>query len=198
MGRATVRDGAFTLIELLLVVAIVAVLIGMAAPVLRSTRDSARRVACMANLKSLYTGTLAFGLERAAYPKGSRRGDVRQGAVSLALELQGYVDAPVPTLSPSGTPQSSAPYVCPADIAEAPLSGFSYDYEMARRLAAPEWQWDVFRAPTDAARAEHLWRTRSEQPQFVWFTEIDAFHRGDPEPLLVRGDGYVGRYNNGR
>jgi prepilin-type N-terminal cleavage/methylation domain-containing protein len=44
---------AFTLIELLIVIAIVAVLIGLLAPALAGARRSARNVACLANLRQI-------------------------------------------------------------------------------------------------------------------------------------------------
>jgi len=47
------RTGAFTLLELLVVIAIVAVLLGVLVPALASARASARKVACMANLRQI-------------------------------------------------------------------------------------------------------------------------------------------------
>lgn len=192
------RVRAFTLIEALLVLAIIAVLMGITLPMLRGTRDSARLTACLVNLKSLYTGTLSFGLERNSFPLGSRRGDVRTGAVSLALDLQGHIDAAVPTTEKSGMPRSGAPYTCPSDRTDAPLTGFSYEYEIALRLVEPEWRWDTLHAPTDRARAESVWKSRADLPNGIWYVETAAHHSQEPAPLVATGDGYVGPFARGK
>lgn len=47
------RRRAFTLIELLVVVAIIAILMGMIFPVFAASRESARRTACLSNVRQL-------------------------------------------------------------------------------------------------------------------------------------------------
>ncbi len=53
------RDG-FTLVELLLVIAIIAILVSITIPALGSSRETSRRVKCMVNLKQIGTGLQAY------------------------------------------------------------------------------------------------------------------------------------------
>jgi prepilin-type N-terminal cleavage/methylation domain-containing protein len=54
------RCGAFTLVELLVVVAIIAVLLGLLLPVLGRTRASADRAVCYSNVRQLSAGILSY------------------------------------------------------------------------------------------------------------------------------------------
>lgn len=53
MALSPVRKAAFTLVELLVVIAIIGVLIGLLLPAVQSARESARRNACSNNVKQL-------------------------------------------------------------------------------------------------------------------------------------------------
>src|SRR2546428_13829508 len=56
---------AFSLIELVVVVGIIAVLLALLLPVLGTARESARRAACLSNLRQI-------GLALGAYPEDNR------------------------------------------------------------------------------------------------------------------------------
>jgi prepilin-type N-terminal cleavage/methylation domain-containing protein/prepilin-type processing-associated H-X9-DG protein len=73
------RDGsAFTLVELLVVLAIISLLVGLLLPAIQSARESGRRSECLNNLKNLALATLNFETVHSRYPAASqdRTGDV--------------------------------------------------------------------------------------------------------------------------
>jgi len=57
------RNRAFTLVELLVVISIIALLIAMLLPSLRRARDQAKSVACAANLKQINDAIWSYGTE---------------------------------------------------------------------------------------------------------------------------------------
>lgn len=59
MGRAK----GFTLIELLVVIAIIALLMGVLMPALRKARESGKRIACLANQKTLTTAWYMYAID---------------------------------------------------------------------------------------------------------------------------------------
>lgn len=67
---AAIRPG-FTLVELLVVVAIIGMLIGMLLPAVQGARESARRTHCMSNLKQIGLGLQLHHDVRKRFPSGA-------------------------------------------------------------------------------------------------------------------------------
>ena len=60
----------FTLIELLIVIAIIAILAGMLLPALNNARKSARQMSCLSNLKNQITALLNYQTDNGDYVPG--------------------------------------------------------------------------------------------------------------------------------
>ncbi|MBC8101321.1 MAG: type II secretion system protein [Cytophagales bacterium] len=66
---ATPRRAAFTLVELLTVIAIIAILSAFLFPAFARVRESARQATCISNLKEIYTSVRQYELDKRRYPE---------------------------------------------------------------------------------------------------------------------------------
>lgn len=65
------RPRAFTLVELLVVIAVIGILVGLLLPAVQSSRESARRVQCLSNLTQLVLAVGNYEMSHRYYPAGT-------------------------------------------------------------------------------------------------------------------------------
>ena len=172
---------AFSLVELLVVVLVIAVLIGLAIPALSSARDAARATRCLANIRSLGSAVEAYkDANSGRYPFANHTADVR-------FEFT----APYPVIgtmlgvSPPGTDEEIArriePFVCPADNPAGAWSGFSYIYR----------PWDMMATWPGPDPQLGVSRVLAALPQEVIFVEAVYRHHGTGAAYRNDGAAYL-------
>lgn len=116
---------AFTLVELLTVIAIIAVLTAITIPVINNVRESARNTRCMVNLRGLHTAASLWSTENGGRLPDARRWAYNEGAsnTSHQYQLSNYL---VMT-APKGAAWGDAP------------SPMKCDSAAAIRLSTQEW-----------------------------------------------------------
>lgn len=159
------RNGAFTLLEVLVVLFIVAILVTLTLPVISKLHARAQRAQCSANLKSLYVAADLYLQENGSWPQIPR---------SAGSAPEEYAEAWITALSPFGPTRKT--WICPTiqNLMENP------DYATSATARV-----DYIATPFDDKPATpHRW------PRQPWFAErADVHGHGN---LIIFTDGSIG------
>ena len=164
------RKGHFTLIELLIVIAIIAILAALLLPAISQARRTAQRVSCASNLKQMGTGMMSY--------TGDFDGRL---PYKISDSYYDYISAFVVLFNPwvgnknsvynwgKRNPNPNIIWRCSEDIPtdgkgfEGPYYGSSYDYEYqyrCRRLSSTMhsvlegvFEWEYILKPVPASEA---------------------------------------------
>lgn len=94
-----VRPSCFTLLEMLVCIAIVVVLLGVLLPVLSHARESGRRTVCLANLSQLGIAVAAYANTHKQFPAAEVVSDIpRNGVVQLMAFADWTSGQPLPAM----------------------------------------------------------------------------------------------------
>lgn len=125
--------GGFTLVELLVVMAVIAVLVGITMPALSGSRETSRRLKCLTNLKGLGVGFAVYmndskDLLPRVRPLHEPSGNTNDSSL-LDVMVQ-YLSVPAPQRSDPNNPNSpfanvSEVFICPSDkVGKDEATGF--------------------------------------------------------------------------
>jgi prepilin-type N-terminal cleavage/methylation domain-containing protein len=128
------RKTAFTLVELLVVIAVIGILIGLLLPAVQAAKEAARRLSCVNNLKQISLAVINYHDQMRRFPSGYIRQSSDPNADRFKIgwgwgaAIQGQLDnrpladqiARVTTLDPMGQSgirtQLLATWRCPTDM----------------------------------------------------------------------------------
>ena len=119
---------AFTLLELLIVIAIVGMLIAILIPALGAARRAAHATVCQSNLRTHHTGFKAYqDANNGVMPFTRFPFRPKLDLLTPVKEIAEHLDAPMPRLEGDAI-VTGRPWVCPADRQGATEWGWSYMY----------------------------------------------------------------------
>jgi prepilin-type N-terminal cleavage/methylation domain-containing protein len=94
----------FTLVELLIVIAIIAILSSMLLPALSKTRGKGKQISCMNNLKQCYVGMFSYSSDNDNYAPSNKNATVHPPYKRWSAHITDYINNPDVFLCPAWNP----------------------------------------------------------------------------------------------
>ena len=137
--RRAAPRGGFTLVELLVVIAVIGILVGLLLPAVQAARAAARRMSCTSNLHQIGVGLLDYHNSYRSFPPGGielrlswRDAAKRQFAWSAFLlpfieqkQVHDRIDFGLPFDAPENVP--AAAHVLPIYVCPSVAAGFALE-----------------------------------------------------------------------
>ncbi|MCE9555272.1 MAG: type II secretion system GspH family protein [Planctomycetes bacterium] len=171
----TPRHG-FTLVEMLVVIAIIGLLLGLMMPVIFSARNSARKVDCQMRLRQIGLAIANYMDSRgqsACYPDVGQMPSLAPGRPTLMSVLAPYVEDAKPV------------FACPMDTEYYPREGISYEYRSLQFAGKTRQQ--ALASPFNNNRMR-------PSEEVILMNDFDPFHGSanqDGARNVVYADGHV-------
>jgi prepilin-type N-terminal cleavage/methylation domain-containing protein len=174
------RRPGFTLVELLVVIGIIALLIGILLPALSKARESAKRTACLSNLRQVHQTYMLYGLSsRDDMPIGCRGASYQFNY--MIWDNDRYLS--FGKLFEADMVKEPRIFYCPSD------GGLYYQYDTMQNVYTPGVAGTSVRAgyssrPIDEEGREILWTTASPPPSRCQYA--GGVDRGVPKMARFR------------
>lgn len=176
----------FTLVELLVVISIIAVLLSILTPTLSATRESARRVICLNNLRSLGIAVQMYRDDHdGSLPYANYQYSLSLGWTDPLDALGPYLAVDLPSIDEHGEIVTGQPFLCPSDPGHADQHGISYGYFPAEIMGAVV-------TPEQSERAiarEITMFFESGPPRAAIFRDMGSWHAGGPASRIENNAG---------
>jgi prepilin-type N-terminal cleavage/methylation domain-containing protein/prepilin-type processing-associated H-X9-DG protein len=178
---------AFTLIELIVVIAIVMVLVALLVPTLGAAREKARRARCLANLKQIGVAATQLYADSPVLP--DRGGDCADSG-KAAEELIPFIDAQVDIFdcpsNPGDEPRAHGKMVIPGFPGR--VTEYEFNEWLSSCAGSDRMEVGIFRPSLTAVAYDYPWDSQGGAVQLVHKTGINVGYADGHAGWLLEAD----------